>query len=470
MSQPQLPFHRRAPEIQVSLERGFQGELVVDNFAGGGGVTSGIEAAIGRAADIAINHDPVAIAMHRANHPDTKHFVEDIWDVDPVEACGGRPVGLAWFSPDCKHFSRAKGDVPKDSNIRGLAWMVVRWAYAVKPRIIVLENVPEFKEWGPLALDGRPDKSRAGETFREWCAQLRGHGYSLDFRELVAADYGAPTIRRRLFMIARRDRAPIVWPEATHGAGCAEDWRTAAEIIDWSLPCPSIFERSRPLAEATQYRIAEGIRRYVIEAKEPFIVRHGHYSKKTGAGLRPGCGAGLFRGQRLVEPLATICATNDKDLVIPVLTKHYGGVVGHEVTRPLGAITARDSHALTTALLRHEGDGVDRSEQVTAFLMKYYGSGSANHQDLRKPLHTIRTRDCFSLVEVHGRPYRISDIGMRMLAPHELYAGQGFPADYEIERHPDGRRFTKTEQIRLVGNSVAPPVAQAIVAQAARAA
>lgn len=483
----------RPPLIRAAYDQ-LPGELVVDNFAGGGGASTGIEAAIGRPVDIAINHSPEAIAVHRANHPETRHFCENILEVDPVEACGVRPVGLAWFSPDCTHFSRAKGTQPVKKEIRGLAWVVVRWAKAVRPRVIILENVEEFQTWGPLLDTGRPDPARSGETFREWLAELAACGYSIEFRSLVAADYGTPTTRRRLFLIARRDGRGIAWPEPTHGRGRAESWRPAAEIIDWSLPCPSIFERTRPLKEATLRRIAAGIQRYVIEAAEPFImplthgkngdgrpdsrvhslrdpvrtitaanrgelafctpflVRHGHYSTITGAGLREGCGAGTFRGQQLRLPLATVCATNDKHLVAPIITKHYRGVVGHRVDdRPLGTVTARDHHALTSA-----------------FLVKYYGAQAGQQQSLWSPLHTVTTKARFGLVTIRGEEYEIVDIGMRMLQPHELFAAQGFPDDYQIAPTFNGKPLTKTAQIELAGNSVCPQVSHALVAAETR--
>jgi DNA (cytosine-5)-methyltransferase 1 len=457
-------------------------ELVVDNFAGGGGASTGIEQAIGRPVDIAINHSAEAIAMHKANHPETRHYQEDIWEVDPREACAGRPVGLLWASPDCTHFSRAKGSQPRRKEIRGLAWVVVRWAEAVRPRVILLENVEEFQTWGPLGEDGMPDPAQAGVEFRAWLARLSDLGYQVEYRTLVAADYGTPTTRRRLFLVARCDGAPIVWPDATHGKGRLASWRPAAEVIDWSLPAPSIFGRSRPLAEATMRRIAEGVRRYVIGAGEPFIVRHGHYSKITGAGLREGCGAGLFRGQRITDPLATVCATNDKHLVVPLVTKHYGGVVGHEVTRPIGTVTAKDHHALTAAFLTKfygtstgapvqlplptvTGQGGHIGE-VRAFLMKYYGGskGPPQQQGLFDPLHTVTSKARFGLVVVEGQAYQIVDIGMRMLAPHELFAAQGFPDTYDIAPVFNGKPLTKTGQIALAGNSVCPPVAAALVA------
>lgn len=502
----------RTPTIRVGLDAD---ELIVDSFAGGGGASSGLEAALGRPVDIAINHDAQAIAMHAANHPGTKHYCENIWQVDPKEACGSRPVGLAWFSPDCRHFSRARGSTPVKKEIRGLAWVVIRWAKAVRPRIIVLENVEEFETWGPV-VDGRPDPTRVGSTFRAWLAKLASYGYNVEFRSLVAADYGAPTIRKRLYLIARRDGLPIVWPAPTHGVGRTAPWRTAAEIIDWSLLAPSIFERKRPLKDATMRRIAMGIRKYVVGSArpfivpvthqgdsrvhgideplrtvtgahrgelavvDPFIVRHGHYSTKTGAGLIEGCGAGTFRGQPLGRPLATVCGTEDKHLVAPIVTKHYGGVVGHEVTRPLGTVTARDHHALSAALLTKfygtcaHGQPVDvplatvtgggqHIAAVQAFLIKYYGAESGQQQSLFDPLHTVTGKARFGLVTVHGEPYVISDIGMRMLAPRELYGAQGFRSDYIIVVDCNGKPLTKEAQIRLAGNSVCPPVARELV-------
>ncbi len=310
-------------------------EIIVDNFAGGGGASTGISAAIGRSVDIAINHDPSAIAMHKANHPDTEHYCEDVWNVDPREAVKGRLVGLCWFSPDCKHFSKAKGGKPVEKNIRGLAWVAVRWAATVRPRVIILENVEEFKTWGPLLKDGRPDPDKKGKTFGAFVNALKRLGYQVDFRELKACDYGAPTIRKRLFLIARNDGRPIVWPKPTHGdPNCAavkrgrlKPWRTAAEIIDWSLPCPSIFERQRPLADNTLRRIARGIQRFVIDNPKPFIIKVNHEGE-------------MFRGQRIDDPLATITAKNGWGLVSPHITKFRTGSTGHPLDEPLHTITS----------------------------------------------------------------------------------------------------------------------------------
>jgi DNA (cytosine-5)-methyltransferase 1 len=390
--------------------------------------------------------------------------------------------------------------------------------------VIVLENVLEWTTWGPLGPNKRPDPSKLGRYFRAFLGRLSDIGYVVDYQELVAADYGAPTTRRRLCLIARCDRGAIVWPEATHGAGCAAPWQPAASIIDWSIPARSIFGRKKPLVEATLARIARGIQRYVIEANEPFIipvthqgdtrvhsicepmrtitaahrgeyayvepfiVRHGHYSKKTGAGLRLGCGAGVFRGQPLRLPLATVCATNDKHLVVPYVMKTYGGGKkagpGVAADRPIGTVTARDHHALVTSfltkyygtstgsslrqpvptILSGGGKGGHHLAEVRAFLVKYYSAGGRGQaQSMRDPMHTIPTHDRFGLVEVLGQPWQIVDIGMRMLEPHELFAAQGFPDTYQIAPTYKGKPLTRTAQIHCAGNAVPPPMAAALI-------
>ncbi|AHN74715.1 type II restriction endonuclease subunit M [Pandoraea pnomenusa] len=310
-------------------------ELIIDNFAGGGGASCGIELALGRHVDHAINHDPEAVAMHAMNHPQTEHHCESVWDVDPLALTQGRPVGLAWFSPDCKHFSKAKGGKPRDKKIRGLAWVAMRWAALVRPRVIMLENVEEFRTWGPVLADGSPCPRRKGQTFRSFVRQLEALGYVVEHRELRACDYGAPTIRKRLFLIARCDGRPVVWPEPTHGApgsaaviaGLRKPWRTAAECIDWSIPCPSIFERTKPLADATQRRIARGIRRYVIDSADPFIVKVNH------AGAE-------FRGQPIGTPLQTVTGKHGYGVVAPHLTKFRTGSTGSDLRDPVPTITA----------------------------------------------------------------------------------------------------------------------------------
>lgn len=488
-------------------------DLIVDNFAGGGGASTGIEGALGRPVNIAINHDPQAVAMHMINHPLTRHYCEDVWEVDPREVTRGRSVLLAWFSPDCKHFSKAKGGALVDKKIRGLAWVVIRWAALVKPRIIMLENVEEFTTWGPV-IDGKPCPTRKGQTFNSFVRQLRGFGYQVEWKELRACDYGAPTIRKRLFMVARCDGLPIVWPDPTHGpAGSGlPPYRTAAECIDWSIPCPSIFERDRPLAENTLRRIAKGIQRYVIDAKEPFIIKVNHKYK-------------WFRGQPLNEPLHTITAQNPYALVSPAmiqmgygeregqqprtldlekplgtvtaggnkfalcaafLAKHFGGVVGADITEPYPTILARGTQTqlVTSHILKMRGHhsrdkhGQNMNEplhtisasgthhaEVRAFLLKYYGNEKEG-QGMSKPLGTVTTKDRFGLVTIEGAEYAIVDIGMRMLTPAELYRAQGFPENYIFDRGDfDGeiKPLTKVAQVRMCGNSVSPYPAAALV-------
>lgn len=443
-------------------------ELIIDNFAGGGGASTGIELALNRLVDIAINHDPVAMAMHKANHPQTRHLREDVFDVDPVDVVAGWPVGLVWLSPDCKHFSRAKGGKPVSKRIRGLAWVAVRWAATVKPRIIMLENVEEFLTWGPLGQGGRPVIKHKGRTFRAFVRRLEREGYRVEWRILRACDYGAPTFRKRLFLIARRDGRPIVWPELTHGPGRSLPWRTAAECIDWSIPCPSIFGRKRPLCDATMRRIVKGLKKFVIDAKRPFIVSLTHQ--------------GTSRVHNIDEPLRTIAGANcgELALVTAFLAKHFGGntTPGCLLDDPMSTVTEKDHHALVVAtLVRQFGtssgadiekpmatvmpDGGGKTSLVKAFLTKYYGTGGASN--LRKPAPTLTTKDRLGIVTVHGTDYFITDIGMRMLRPRELFLAQGFPESYIIDFDYNGKPLSKTAQVRMVGNSVSPPAARALV-------
>jgi DNA (cytosine-5)-methyltransferase 1 len=445
------------------------GEISVDNFAGGGGATMGIEWALGRPVDIAINHNPIALAMHEVNHPQTKHFCESVWDIDPRIVCDGRPVGLAWFSPDCRHFSKAKGSAPVSPRVRGLAWVVLKWIGTVRPRVIMLENVEEFVTWGPLLRDENgdmwPDPKRKGQTFAAFINAIKRQGYNVETCERRAMNAGAPTIRKRLFLIARCDGLPIIWPAATHGPGL-KPYRTAADhVIDWSIPCPSIFSRKRPLAENTLRRIAEGLRRFVIESPNPFIVSY--YGKPQ------------FRGQSIDEPLRTLTTENRFALVTAFMAKHYGGVVGVPIDTPLPTITARgtQNQIVTSHLLKLRNNqfgqdaraplptitaGGGHVGEVRAFLMKYYGQGG-QWQSVAEPLHTVPTRARMGLVMVKGELHQIVDIGMRMLTPRELFRAQGFPENYIIDRDAKGNKITVTNQTHMCGNSVSPYEAEALV-------
>ncbi len=498
------------------------GELIVDNFAGGGGASTGIEMATGYSVDIAVNHDPDAIRMHKTNHPDTRHYCESVWDIDPVEVCNGHPVALAWFSPDCKHFSRAKGGKPKDKNIRGLAWVALRWAALVRPRVIMLENVEEFKTWGPLNRAHRPIKAKSGQTYRKFLQQLEDLGYEVSTRELVAADYGAPTMRKRFFLIARCDGRPIIWPSPTHAPrgsravkeGMMKPYMGAYTQIDFSRPCPSIFDTrqeiwekygiraQRPLAENTMRRIARGLQKFVLENPEPFLIQ----VKKD-------------RSRDINEPLTTIAGKNEHCLVEPVLTPYImcnnanntGGDIqdglpvittanrnflmapaliqyhsetsegearGQKIAEPIMTVDGSNRYGLVSAScliqMNHNCDGKDIAEpipsitaggghfgEVRAFLIKYYGQGTG--QDAGEPLDTIPTHDRFGLVAVQGVDYAIADIGLRMLDPCELYRCQGFPEDYIIDRDYTGKSYPRAEQVKRCGNAVCPPIPAALV-------
>ena len=459
-------------------------EIIVDSFAGGGGASTGIELATGRVVDIAINHSQDAILMHKTNHPYTEHYQASVWDVDPIEVCRGRPVGLLWASPDCKHFSKAKGGKPVDKNIRGLAWIVLRWAGTVRPRVIILENVEEFQTWGPVRK-GRPVKSKAGQTFRKWLSQLEALGYAVEWRELVAANYGAPTTRKRFFLVARCDGAPIVWPEPTHApAGSREvlegqkkPWRSAAEVIDWSLPCPSIFDTreairekyglsaQRPLRPNTMRRVIRGVDKFAIKAPEPFLVVVNH--------------AG--------DPLHTITAKDREGVLTANLAKFYGGTYtgsGSKMSDPLHTVTAVDHNALTaTHLVKMKGTnlGGPMSEPVqtitaggghfgvvTTVVVKAEPGADLKHwPEIRGLLNTfcgynLGPEDVI-LFEIGGAAYFMADIGLRMLTPRELYMANGFPEDYRIERDYTGKEYPKTKQVARCGNAVPPPFATALV-------
>ncbi|MGK8935579.1 DNA cytosine methyltransferase [Pluralibacter gergoviae] len=431
-----------------------ESEIIVDNFAGGGGASTGIELAIGRGVDIAINHDPNAVAMHTTNHPDTLHYCESVFDIHPRAATAGRPVGLAWFSPDCRHFSKAKGAKPVEKAIRGLAWIVIRWALDVGPRVMMLENVEEFKTWGPLqAPEMRPDPARAGETFRAFVGMLTtgvpqdhpalaeccdflamstdseqaqrlvsGLGYDVDYRELRACDFGAPTIRKRFFMVMRRDGQPIVWPEVTHGdpkspavlAGKLAPWRTAAECIDWSIPAPSIFDRKRPLAENTLRRIARGIQRFVIDSAQPFIVKCNHTTTRGTYDC--------FRGQALAEPLQTITKKHGFSIAVPHLTKFRTGATGQPVTEPLPTVTAG-----TSSRPGGNGHALGLAEAVlTPFIAGAGGPKySAKPRSAEQPMHTLcNTNHACVIAPVIARQFGAS-IGHRADEPSATITAGG---------------------------------------------
>ena len=502
------------------LARDYSDGIIVDSFAGGGGASTGIEQALRRDVDVAVNHDPEAVAMHAANHPRTRHYCQSVWAVDPLEAVTiegrARPVRLAWFSPDCKHFSKAKGGKPVEKNIRDLAWVVHHWidrlGPMLRPAIIMLENVEEFRTWGPLGEDGRPCPARKGKTFDQWVAKLRRAGYRVQWREMRACDYGAPTSRKRLFLIARCDGQPIVWPKPTHGkpddpavlAGKLLPWRTAADIIDWSIPCPSIFERARPLKDATCRRIAAGIMRYVIHAPHPFIVPVCNGTWAAGrayAGDEPLRTITTAKGGEYAvvvphimtmrnsgkphtaanDPTHTITAGGAHQyLVAAFMAQHNTGVVGRAADAPLSTIVHRGTQQQLVAShlvkLRNNCVGQGNDEpigtltsggghfgEVRAFLVKYYGNEQDGH-GLTSPLGAVTTKDRFGLVivTIGGEDYVIVDIGMRMLTPRELFKAQGFPPEYIIELDVNGRPLTKTAQVRMCGNSVSPVMAKAL--------
>lgn len=586
----------------MSYQYGIFDDCIVDSFAGGGGASTGIELATGHPVDIAINHNEAAIMMHRRNHPFTEHYIEDIWQVDPRAAVRGRHVRLAWFSPDCKHFSRAKGAALVDKKIRGLAWVVLRWAAAVRPDVIMLENVPEFVTWGPVRK-GKPIKSRAGETYKKWLSQLEALGYVVETRKLCAADYGAPTIRTRFHLIARCDGKPIVWPERTHAprdseevrSGKCKPWRSAAEIIDFSLPCPSIFASKaeikehygvnamRPLKDNTLRRIARGLDKFVINSAEPFIVPVGYGENK---GQKP-------RVHDINDPLSTVVSNTKQyvcdPLMMPYIAQHKFQNQAQDPSKPLSTVTAVGAHEVVNAvatpyvicnnagnaphdardpvptvttggrnilaaptLIQYHteqsakevrGQTVDKPVQtvdaanrygVSAAWLTQYFSGEGHYHSVEKPLATITTmeregvtlahlahfkgkdkgqhpaeplmtitsREAFAdirttvvkwdgrtdlgywgevrkllntycgyeladddilLLNIRGCWYFISDIGLRMLTPRELYDAMGFPHDYIIDRDVDGKPISRADQVARCGNAVCPSVAEALV-------
>lgn len=535
-----------SPQLRLLMDE----KIIVDLFAGGGGMSVAMEMAWGRSPDIAINHNDDALSLHRLNHPQTRHFVADVFEVCPRGATQCRPVGWLHLSPDCTHHSQARGGQPRSAKIRALAWVGVRWAGQVLPDVISLENVKQFLKWGPLIakrdkatgrvvkLDGSvaapgervpvenqflvPDPRREGQTYRHFVRILEAMGYTVDKRLIVAANHGGHTTRERLFMIASRTGQPILWEEPTHfkkpGRG-QHRWRPAADCIDWSIGCASIFDRQRPLADATLRRIARGIVRYVLESGDPFIVNMAHGGKlepvgdpiSTIATEKGGCralvaptlvqaGYGEREGQApraldIEQPIGTLVGTGKHAIASAYLMQANGGfntTLGHDARQPVSTVTNSGSQQqLVTAFLSHMRGNCDARDAVeplrtvsaaglhhgivecilspedeagalrtAAFLMRYYGEGG-QWSDLRDPMTTVTTKDRMALVTVtiKGTPYVIVDIGLRMLEPRELFRAQDFPDSYIIDRGHDGRRFSKSAQVRMVGNSVDPKMA-----------
>jgi DNA (cytosine-5)-methyltransferase 1 len=562
-------------------------EIVVDFFCGGGGAGTGLEMGLGRAVTVAKNHNPAAISMHTANHPAARHYTTDVFEGDPDEECGGRAVGWFHMSPDCTHHSQAAGGQPRKREIRNLSWIGLKWAGKKRPRVISLENVKQILQWGPLIakrdkatgrvmkLGGQvaapdevvpvhqqflvPDPKRRGTTWRRFVALLEGMGYAVEWRVIKACDFGAPTSRERLFMIARCDGQPIVWPEPTHARKPAKGqlkWRTAADCIDWTVPSKSIFGRKKDLAPATLRRVAKGLKKFVIDSASPFIVPIANWSGELAQSaneplrtvtswprggsfamaspiIAPATHQGSDRVNDPGEPLPTVTCANRGELTLisPTLIQTgYGEREGQQprvpgLEQPLGTVVAGGAkHALVTAFMAQMNGGFNTTDakpldepmttvtntgsqqqlvsaslatlrkncigrpmnepvptmtagaehhalveytlsqeheegalRVAAFLISYYGT--ENVSDCASPAPTITTKDRLGLVTVivKGTPYVIVDICLRMLQPHELYRAQGFPADYIIDRGADGRKFTKTEQVHMCGNSVSPP-------------
>uniref|UniRef100_A0AAU8B773 DNA (cytosine-5-)-methyltransferase n=1 Tax=Dulem virus 34 TaxID=3145752 RepID=A0AAU8B773_9CAUD len=464
-------------------------EKIVDSFAGGGGASTGIELATGRVVDVAINHDPDAILMHQTNHPHTTHYQASVWEVDPVEVCGGSPVGLLWASPDCKHFSKAKGGKPVDKRIRGLAWIVLRWAGTVRPRVIILENVEEFQTWGPVRR-GRPVKSKAGQTFHKWVGQLEALGYVAEWRELVAADYGAPTTRKRFFLIARCDGRPIVWPEPTHApadsqevkAGAKKPWRSAAEIIDWTLPCPSIFatreeiketyglNAQRPLRPNTMRRVARGVDKFVIKAAKPFVVPMGYGER---AGQAP-------RVHDIGAPVPTAVGALKhgvcKPYMVPLTMHNNENAAGTAITEPVNTITSSGAGGhqmlITPAMIQYHTEQTEqvRGQAVTdpimtidasnrygiaaATLTKYYGSDQ-HGQGVAEPLHTITAKDREGVTMAHMVKMKGDNLGGRAMEPVQTITAGGSHHGLvvtQVEKAAPGADLKRWPQIRAALN------------------
>lgn len=508
--------------------------IIIDCFAGGGGASVGIEMALGRYVDIAVNHDPEAIRMHTVNHPNTLHLTEDIFKVDLQKYVNGRHVALMWASPDCTSHSKAKGGKPREHGLRILPWAVYKHAKSILPDVIIMENVEEIQQWGPLDAAGHPIPERKGEDYRKFITSMKSLGYIFDCRELVAADYGAPTTRKRWYAIFRRDGRDIVWPEPTHSKGGAnglKPWEPIYKYLDlWDLG-KSIFGRKKPLADNTMRRIARGLEKFVFNCTEPFIVQVNHggnnfrgqsireplptitskhgfgvvmpitspymFRNNTGApgsnvkdpmltittGGHHGIVSPLLiqyhsettknevRGQAVISPIQTIDTSNRYGLVMAFLSKFYNTTIGQPMTDPIHTITTSPGHFGTVSVLAAGWEelqeaGIDEETAqkctwVSQFIMEYYGCGIG--QGIDGPLHTIVTKDRFALITVLGNKYVILDIFLRMLKPEELKLGQGFPADYIIDRDINYKPYPVKEQVARIGNSVVPVMAQKLV-------
>lgn len=458
-------------------------DLIIDCFAGGGGASVGIEMALGRTVDIAINHNPQAILMHKTNHPDTLHLTEDIFKVDLQKYVKGRHVALMWASPDCTSHSKAKGGKPREQGLRILPWAVYKHAKAIMPDVIIMENVEEIQQWGPLDESGHPIPERKGEDYKKFIGAMKSLGYEFDSRELVAADYGAPTTRKRWYAIFRRDGKSIVWPESTHSKGGVnglKPWAPIWKYLNLSDMGQSIFGRKKPLAKNTMNRIARGLDKFVFNCEEPFFakLKDGvvtplmiqYHSETSKSGVR---------GQSVSEPIMTIDTSNRYGLVMSHITKFYKSGCGQSLHDPIHTITTSQGHFGTVSVLavpaeqlmesldksikeQKELDGIiQKCTWVSQFIMEYYGCGVG--QTLNDPIHTIVTKDRFALITILGNEYAILDIFLRMLKPEELKLGQGFPKDYIIDRDYMWHKYPTVEQVARIGNSVVPIMAQALV-------
>lgn len=431
--------------------------LTVDLFAGGGGMSVGWEQSLMRPIDIALNHDRYAVTLHAENHPKTVHLCQDIYEVDPNKVIKGRPTFWIHASPSCTQFSRSRKALPAEKQLREMAWKIIDWVDASRPVIVTLENVAEFTEWGPLGEDGFPLKDKKGETWNAFVQAFRDRGYTVEWRILDSADYGATTQRLRLFVIARRDGIENIWPTKTHGPGAGRPWKSAAECINWNIKTPSIFSRKRPLADATMKRIHKGIRKFVYE--KPFIVPQeaivgdGENRADLVAAFMAQNNADLA-GRRLDKPSSTICTKGAGQSLVTVsfVSVMRKNVIGCAMESPVKTMTASGGHLAEVRV---------QAEEISAFCTGYFSQGGSQLHDLREPTGTITTRDRFGLVMIKGKPYQMTDIGYRMLSVEELWALQTFPRDYKTKIIANGKPLTDEVAKRLIGNSVVPVVAKA---------